>query len=55
MDDHQIEEIAAEPLSIQVERKRLNEELNKLRKAKRTLNAFSVDEQSLRSPPTLGW
>ncbi|OQE86124.1 hypothetical protein PENNAL_c0022G00841 [Penicillium nalgiovense] len=53
MDDHQIEEIAAEPLSIQAERKRLNEELNKLRKAKRTLNAFSVDEQSLRSPPTL--
>ncbi|OQD91991.1 hypothetical protein PENSOL_c046G03670 [Penicillium solitum] len=54
MDDQQIQEIAAEPSNIQKDRERLNEELEKLRKGRQTLNAFSIADSSLRSRPILG-
>ncbi|OQE12350.1 hypothetical protein PENVUL_c001G04109 [Penicillium vulpinum] len=53
MDDQQIQEIAAEPSNIQKERERLNEELEKLRKGRQTLNAFSTADSSLRARPIL--
>lgn len=52
--EDQIREIATEPASIQKDRKRLNEELKKLRAGRQTLNAFSSDGSSLRAPPILG-
>jgi cell division protein FtsB len=54
MDDQQIREIAAEPSNIQKDRERLNAELEKLRKARQTLNAFSTADSSLRARPILG-
>ncbi|CAG8900109.1 unnamed protein product [Penicillium egyptiacum] len=53
MDDQQIQEIAAEPSNIQKDRERLNEELEKLRKGRQTLNAFSIADSSLRARPIL--
>ncbi|KGO66031.1 Dynamin [Penicillium italicum] len=53
MDDQQIREIAAEPLNIQKDRERLNEELEKLRKGRQTLNAFSIADSALRARPIL--
>lgn len=54
MDDQQIQEIAAEPSNIQKDQERLNEELEKPRKGRQTLNAFSIADSSLRSRPILG-
>lgn len=54
MDDQQIREIAAEPSSIQKERERLNEELEKLRRGNQTLNAFSKADSSLRARHIFG-
>ncbi|KAJ5181073.1 Dynamin [Penicillium cf. griseofulvum] len=53
MDDQQIREIAAEPSNIQKDRERLNAELEKLRKGRQTLNAFSTADSSLRARPIL--
>ncbi|CAG7959526.1 unnamed protein product [Penicillium salamii] len=54
MDDQQVQEVAAEPSHIQVERERLNEELEKLRKARRTLNTFGAIQRLTRSIPLSG-
>ncbi|KAJ5649811.1 uncharacterized protein N7484_003534 [Penicillium longicatenatum] len=54
LDDNEISKIAAEPSTTQKDRERLTDELEKLRKGKQTLNAFSADGSSLRAPPTLG-
>ncbi|CAG8028979.1 unnamed protein product [Penicillium salamii] len=54
MDDQQVQEIAAEPSHIQVERERLNEELEQLRKARRTLNTLGAVPRLTRSIPLSG-
>lgn len=54
LDDNKICKIAAEPSTTQRDRERLNEELEKLRKGRQALNAFSADGSSLRAPPILG-
>lgn len=54
MDDQQVQEIAAEPSHIQVERERLNEELEQLRKARCTLNTLGAVPRLTRSIPLSG-
>ncbi|KAJ5992682.1 Dynamin GTPase [Penicillium sp. IBT 35674x] len=54
LDDNEIRKIAAEPSTTQRDRERLNKELEKLRKGRQALNAFSADGSSLRAPPILG-
>lgn len=54
MNDEQIRQIAGEPSNIQKDRERLNEELEKLRKGRQTLNAFVIADSSLRARPILG-
>ncbi|CAG8370350.1 unnamed protein product [Penicillium salamii] len=54
MDDQQVQEVAAQPSHVQVERERLNEELEKLRKARRTLNTFGAVQRLTRSIPLSG-
>ncbi|KAJ5140702.1 hypothetical protein N7448_004110 [Penicillium atrosanguineum] len=49
MDDAQIKGIAAEPISVELDRNRLNEELSKLKAGRQTLSAFRIDGPSL--PP----
>ncbi|KAF9248331.1 hypothetical protein DTO013E5_5165 [Penicillium roqueforti] len=53
MNDEQIRQIAGEPSNIQKDRERLNEELEKLRKGRQTLNAFVIADSSLRARPIL--
>lgn len=54
MDDDQIQKVAAEPSETQKERTRLNEELDKLRRGRDTLDAYRPEETSLPKPPILG-
>lgn len=54
MDDQQLQKVAAEPSVTQNERTRLNEELEKLRLGRETLDAYKPDEISLPNPPILG-
>lgn len=54
MDDEQIQRVAAEPPETQKERTRLNEELDKLRRGRQTLDAYKLEEISLPKPPILG-
>lgn len=54
LDDADIRKIAAEPSTTQRDRERITEELEKLRKGRQALNAFSADGSSLRAPPILG-
>lgn len=54
MDDEQIQRVAAEPSETQKERTRLNEELDKLRRGRQTLDAYKPEEISLPKPPILG-
>jgi hypothetical protein len=54
LDDNEIRKTAAEPSTTQKDRERLTDELEKLRKGKQALNAFSADGSSLRAPPILG-
>lgn len=54
LDDNTIRKIAAELPTTQRDRMRLTRELEKLRKGRQTLNAFSADGSSLRAPPILG-
>ncbi|OKO98516.1 hypothetical protein PENSUB_9192 [Penicillium subrubescens] len=53
MDDEQIQRIATEPSETQKERTRLNEELDKLRRGRQTLDAYKQEEVSLPKPPIL--
>ncbi|CAG8116021.1 unnamed protein product [Penicillium salamii] len=48
MNDQQVRQVAAEPSYIQVERGRLNEELEKLRKARHTLNTSGAVQEVMR-------
>lgn len=54
MEDTQIQSIAAEPPNVELDRKRLNEELNKLHAGRQTLSAFSTDGPSMPSRPVFG-
>ncbi|KAJ5524676.1 hypothetical protein N7494_011326 [Penicillium frequentans] len=54
LDDNKICKIAAEPVTTQRDRERLTGELEKLRKGRQALSAFSADGSSLRAPPILG-
>ncbi|KAJ6052707.1 hypothetical protein N7499_003843 [Penicillium canescens] len=54
MEDAQIRSIAAEPPNVELDRKRLNEELNKLNAGRQTLSAFSTDGPSMPSRPVFG-
>ncbi|KAF3384322.1 Interferon-induced GTP-binding protein Mx2 [Penicillium rolfsii] len=54
MDDERIEKVATEPSETQKERTRLNEELEKLRRGRQTLDAYKTEEISLPKPPILG-
>lgn len=49
MDDAQVQSIAAEPISVEMDRNRLSEELSKLKAGRQTLSAFRIDGPSL--PP----
>jgi hypothetical protein len=54
MEDAQIQSIAAEPPNVELDRKRLNEELNKLNAGRQTLSAFSTDGPSMPTRPVFG-
>ncbi|OOQ83643.1 dynamin family protein [Penicillium brasilianum] len=54
MDDQQVQKVAAEPSETQRERARLNEELEKLRLGRETLEAYRPNEISLPKPPAMG-
>ncbi|KAJ5095617.1 Dynamin GTPase [Penicillium alfredii] len=54
MDDEQVRKLAAEPLDFQKNRKRLSDELEKLQKARQTLNGCSTKGPSLQNPPNSG-
>lgn len=54
MDDEQIQRVATEHSETQKQRKRLNKELDKLRRGRQTLDAYRPEEMSLPKPPILG-
>jgi hypothetical protein len=54
MDDDQIHSIAAEPINVELDRTRLNEELRKLKTGRQTLSVFSSDGPSLLYRPAFG-
>ena len=54
MDSEQIRSIAAEPKNVEIDRKRLNEELEKLYVGRQTLTAFNTDGFSLPPRPDFG-
>lgn len=54
MDDQQIEEIAAEPPKVRNKRKRLEDDLKRLREAMRALSSLDVDDPLTRAFRVLG-
>jgi hypothetical protein len=54
MEDKKVQSIAAEPVETQKERARLNEELEKLRRGRQTLETYKVDEAILLKDPLSG-